>query len=372
MGGVISPMMTRVVKTLSYSTRSASYWPSPMRQQGIAVPVLTLALFIAAMGCRSSTKTGAPAPKASPTPAAQAQQSAQPPATPNQSVLVSPIQVTPPATFGADQLPQDGDVAFRVTGNAGQVLLVKLSEAEIDPYRGVASVRVQPPDASSPQLAGGGDYSNRLFTLPQTGAYQVLFSPEGYRQTIQFRLLAGNDPMVDPGINAKEISVDFGSFARKNELGLVPYSNPEGDEGDYWPSHLGVDKSRFEFRIMPVTGYESIFKQGQSMEHPEAALQRHGKDADVRELPYPYYKVGLNFSTRPQFVEGEGWRGLRWLASYGQDIGCWFDDSAYVLEGISNDGRFFILMRAAVSNPPLARRLAQQCKNRGRENTSQR
>lgn len=83
-------------------------------------------------GCRNSAKTAAPAPTASPTPAAQVKQPVPAPSQPAaqaDAAPASPIQVKPPASFSADQLPQ-GRVEFALAGSSGQFLLMKASEVE--------------------------------------------------------------------------------------------------------------------------------------------------------------------------------------------------------------------------------------------------
>src|SRR5262249_20893279 len=99
-----------------------------------------------------------------------------------------------------------------------------------------------------------------------------------------------------------------------------------------------------------------------AMENLEAALKPGAKIPPDIALPYPAYEdAGLDYSTRPQLLVGEGWRGLRRISVQAQDIVCPPGDLAYVFEGISDDGRFFILMRKWISNPQLERRLKGDC-----------
>lgn len=178
---------------------------------------------------------------------------------------------------------------------------------------------------------------------------------------------------VDPGIKPEEVSVKFGAFAQDDELAIAPFAIDEDGELFWysWPTHLAVDRQNFEFRVMTVAGNKAVFKKNERMTALEAALKTQGRHANVQQLPYPVYgDGGLNFWTKPKFFEGDGWRGLRWIASYGQDIGCKFDSSAYVFEGISNDGRLFVLMRAAVVTSKVTAPIVQDCQAAVNKNPS--
>lgn len=187
---------------------------------------------------------------------------------------------------------------------------------------------------------------------------------------MEFSLLAGDDPMITPGIKPEDISIDFGPLAQKKDLAPVFFGQWEGYEDEWWPSHWAVEK-KVEFRIMQVAGYKAVFaghdEKGdlEVMENLEAALKPGATiPADVA-LPYPAFgDVGLNFSTRPQLVQGDGWRGLRRISAFSQDDGCIFGPETflgYVFEGITDDGRFFILMRRGVSNRSVGVLLQKEC-----------
>jgi hypothetical protein len=174
--------------------------------------------------------------------------------------------------------------------------------------------------------------------------------------------------MVEPGIKPEEVSVDFGGLARKEELAVAPYAlNEDEDYWNSWPTHLAVEHRDFEFRVMTVAGNKNVFKKVERMTALEAALraQGQGKSADVKKLPYPVYRDGgLNLWTKLQFLEGDGWRGLHWIASLGDDISCTLEMGGrglgYYFEGISNDGRLFILIRAHVApSTALAQRFGE-------------
>ena len=151
-------------------------------------------------------------------------------------------------------------------------------------------------------------------------------------------------------------------------MAIAPLDINEESE-DYWeswPTHLAVVHDDFEFRIMRVAAYKKVFKESQRMTAIEAAIRTHGKGADVEKLPYPVYRGGgLNFWTQPEFVEGDGWRGLRWIGGYAQDSACGPDvggqELGYYFEGTSNDGQFFILLRSHISSAALAQLFGKDC-----------
>src|SRR5262249_25967665 len=118
-------MMTRVMTTLSSSTRSASRL-GPMSQRGFLWPAWTLALFTATIGCHNSNTPPRGGPAALPTPTAQVHEPAPTPSAQAEAVPAAPIQVKPPASFTHDQLPQSEPVHFTVAGSAGQFLHVKV------------------------------------------------------------------------------------------------------------------------------------------------------------------------------------------------------------------------------------------------------
>jgi hypothetical protein len=354
--------------------------------------ILALALLIAAIGCRNSAKSAPSAPAGSPTPSKQAQTAVPTPGVPKPAphtgsrpdlttlVPVKIFQVKPPASFSGDELPE-GPIEFTLAGSAGELLLMKTKEIPgADYYRGggnAYSVLVRRSNPGSPAIKaiqeGGTCTYNSLYAFPEAGTYRVLFAPlPGEKHSIDLAVLPSSDPLMDPSIKPEEVSIDFGGLAQREKLEVVPLSMAEGCLDDSWPSHLAVVNQRFEFRIMSIAGYKKLFPSDSGMALLEAALRAGGKETKTQELPYSVNgDAALNLWTRPQFVEWSGWSGLRWIGSYSQDYSCGFgpDSLTYVFQGISNDGRFFILMRAQVSNLKVGRQLDQECaeKSRGQD-----
>lgn len=335
-----------------------------MRRQWFTLSVYLLAFGVSLNGCKRGGETAGDsrvntpvALTASPTPQKvviiKPLKWKQPP--PLASMIpVQTIAVQPPASFGSDQLAKGKAVEFVLSGSAGQFLRVNMSER----FR----VSVQPPDGSEPLHSGGDSTGNWFYALPQTGTYRIKFAPVE-SPSIKFSFLASDDPMADPGIQPEQISIDFGAFAQGHKLMVAPYElNEDVDYPDSWPTHLAMVKDDFEFRIMTVEGYKRIFsKDHTEMDAFEEALAKNGGDLKTSDLPYSSFAdVGILMWTRRQWLTGPGWHGLRWIADFGQDYGCALNLS-YLFEGLSNDGRFFILLRAKTSNPDLEKSFSKQC-----------
>ncbi len=354
-----------------------------MTQRTFVVITLILALSAAANGCRNSTKSTQAKPPASGTPAAIVPTTVPTPtALQSEGAPLTDIKVAPPSSFSPQQLPRDGNVRFLVPANAGDFLLMKVNEV-VDPERPPRAVMTRPhtvpkanyaisiglpskePDAAKVVQEGGVCNDDSLYQLNQSGPYQVVFDTsegrqKGYQYAISFTLLAKNDPMVDPGIKPEQVSIDFDTFAKGKHLGAVPAVLAEGCLDESWPFHLAVSNERIQFRIMQVAGYNKVFPSNQGVGLLEAAIAA-GKTESVARLPYASSDADLHMWARQQILEGDGWRGLRWIGGYGQEVRCGPSELRYVFQGISNDGRFLILIRAAISHPAKQKRWASRC-----------
>jgi hypothetical protein len=182
---------------------------------------------------------------------------------------------------------------------------------------------------------------------------------------IDFTMLANDDPLVDPGIAPDQISIDLGPIGKGKQMKLQPFGQWSGcSEDDSQPTHWELQGGRVEFQIMQVAGYKKALEPDSSMSRLESTL-RLGKMAPVTELPYPSMPgIGLNLWGRQRFLEWDGWKGIGWVGAFGQDWVCSFageDVLAYVVQAISDDGRFFVMMRVWVSNSEAGSHLDQKC-----------
>ena len=273
-------------------------------------------------------------------------------------IPVKTVDLRLPAEFNENSIPLGQAVEFKLAGNAGQFLCINA----FDMYR----IAVQPPGGGPALKFGFGPEGIAYYVLPQTGTYRILYAP--VRQAdIKFSFLAADDPITNPGVKPEQFSVDFGATT-KQQLSVVPYTFDDGEDYlDSWPTHLGVVSDSFEFHIMTVAGYKKMFGEHQYMDNLTAVLRSGGtqltmhKSPSYYTIPYPVYKDGgMNMTARRQSLSGDGWRGVRWIGAFGQDIGC-TQDLAYFFEGISNDGKYFVLIRAAIANSGAEQRFAQDC-----------
>lgn len=167
----------------------------------------------------------------------------------------------------------------------------------------------------------------------------------------------------DPGIGLEQFSIDPTPFARKAQIAVVPPNSLE-EPGNYataWPTHLAVENEQFEFRIMTVAGYNKVLGKMGTMANLEAALKPDARAVNVMPMPYSVFRYGgINMAARQEFFQGDQWRGLRWIGGFGQDTAC-SPHLGYVFEGMSNDGKYFIMLRASVSHPAVQRRWNQEC-----------
>lgn len=339
--------------------------------------VFIAALFLSASGCKSSRETTSTTATPQPTPAITAAKPAQKapavakapkvweqPPDLESGVPVKTFQVEPPASFTSAQVPDNGIVEFRLTAKAGQVLHLRMHEDEWYPY-----LLVQGPGIGPRGVTPGGDSEgNRLYTLPETGTYTVVGQHAATQGTnenntvIQLALLNIDDPLIDPGIRPDQISLDAGDLAANAKWSLIPYSHFEGYADDPWPSHFALQGAHIDFRIMPIAGYKKVVSS-EDMERLEAALRANGKGADPKKFPYSgYHDAALEVPTRPRLLQGEGWRGLRWIGQYSQDYVCGFKYLTYVFEGISDDDKlFFMMQKTGVANPEVTAALDKAC-----------
>lgn len=282
---------------------------------------------------------------------------------PSSDTPTKKFQVTPPASFRADQLPAHGLIEFKVSGTVGQILLVQLSNTKLF----LKALR----EPGNARLASAGDSGNRLYMFPRTGVYRFLLDLGGDQSNVRFSFLTANNSMIDPKIAPGQISVNFGAFAPGGKLSVMPYQlNGEEDYLNSWPAHLAAEHDGFEFRIMSVSSYNAVFRDDHDdrMGSLGAALQADGAHAEPGKFPYPVYLGGfINTFAKVSFLKGKHWQGLRWIGGFGQDVSC-NPDLGYVSEGLSDDGRYFVLIRAKITN--LAKRKwAQDCAASGENGT---
>lgn len=242
---------------------------------------------------------------------------------------------------------------------AGQTLLVDLEDSD-----GV--VQVSQPGATSGPLpsvdfGAPGDWMN---VLPKAGAYEIAIrtaskKPYGLRIT----LLDPHDPRLDPGIAPDRVSLDLGPLGGKAKLALAPFQPVlNGDVDDGWPANLFVLHDRIEFRIMSLDGLKKRQANNAAwlaqLARLEAALRPGGKLVAPELLPPGYPDAELAFGARVEYIDEPAFRAIRYIGQFAQDVATPSNPLTYILFGITRDSKSFILMRAEISHPSLAKTAA--------------
>lgn len=326
---------------------------------------LFLILMAAATGCKSSQKadpsssqhsTEQPQAKSSSTPSPIAK-----PATPVPTSTPPPIETMVPAktyqlhllpaAFSGDQVPNQKASEFQIEAQAGQFLRVKSSEG----YRTFAQ---QVKQGAEPLRIGGlGCDDDYIYAMPQTGKYRILYAPWDGNSEIKFSWMDSSDPVIDPGIKREQFSVDLKPFAQKDQFTVQPIAGCDEEGSFAMPTHLGVDNKDFEFRIMSTAAYLKVRPQDKSLAVLEAVLENSSAKLTPDDFPYSRRNNWCGYTTtlRPERISGDGWHGVRWIGGFGGDEDYPSCGLGYVFNGISNDGRYLIVLMANLEHADLTR-----------------
>ena len=72
-------------------------------------------------------------------------------------------------------------------------------------------------------------------------------------------------------------------------------------------------------------------------------------------MPPGNVEAALRMGAREEIVENQSFRALRYVGYFAQDVTPPSNPMSYILQGISRDGRHFIMLRAQCSHPSLAK-----------------
>jgi hypothetical protein len=168
-----------------------------------------------------------------------------------------------------------------------------------------------------------------------------------------------HDPRLDPAISPARVFLDTTLWGVSNALSARPFYPPTFDGlEDNWPAHLAIITKDLQFRIMSVEGIKKALSEDDrwtaGLARLESALRPGGRSATPDLLPLAIYQhSGLCFWGKQEIVEGKTWREMRWVGWYSQDCagGPPSDPEPmnYILEAISRDGKFFILILADIA-----------------------
>lgn len=255
-----------------------------------------------------------------------------------------------PVFLSAAKLAQHVKSEFTLDGRAGQFLKVVVDE----------NAKYDAPFSLSAIAPGGSELKpvncgNELaYPLPQTGAYRITFDPSGVQHTLRLTLLRHDDPFMDVGLKPEQVSIDFDSLERRNQTKVLP---PCSGPDDYLPAHLILTGDRISIRIMQVAGYNEFFSRFSRLPHLLQALRPGFTGViDAKEMPEPnHHGAATVMTVNTKVLTGNGWRGWRWVEGSADLFRNYPGRLAYVFQGASNDGRFFVIMRADVSHSDVQR-----------------
>jgi hypothetical protein len=267
-----------------------------------------------------------------------------------------PVRITAGATFSITKhVPASSREVYTVAASAGQTLLVDLENGE-------GEVQVLGPAATTPlpsvDLGGKTDWMN---VLAKPGTYQIAVRTTSKKPyDLVITLMDAHDPRLDPGIKPDQVSLDLGAFGGKAKLTSQPFRpRLTGELDDGWPAHLSVQNEKIEFKIMSLEGLKKRMARDpewtKGLGRLEAALKPGAKTIPPEQLPPGNVEAALRLGAREEIVENQSFRALRYVGYFAQDVTPPSNPISYILQGISRDGRHFIMLRAQTSHPSLSK-----------------
>jgi hypothetical protein len=264
------------------------------------------------------------------------------------------FQVVTPAAFSADQVPANEISEFLVPGHAGELLRV---EVKLDQGRGPEPLLAARMAGDSAALkAADPDFcrDEQSYPLLQDGTVHVVYDPNGHKDSLRFTLVKKDDPMLSVGLTADQVSIHYGNIGERQDAKAGPYLH-SCEVGSSSPAYVVVQSHAGWLYIMQVQGYKNVFFDDPSMQVLISSLERKTPPQDANKLPFAGDDdAAIVMTARPEWMEGRGWKGWRWIEGSSQD-GDYPGDIGYTFEGVTNDGRFFLRMRGSLSHPELKR-----------------
>jgi len=274
-----------------------------------------------------------------------------------------PVQLTPGTTAirRLEHAPTDGRYAFSVAASRGQTLLIEWDPASMSQYDSDSKLRVFAPGEREPPFPEDAQ-GQWMHVLRQSGVYRVVLDlPAGKPYVLRMTLLDPRDPRLDPGLRPEKVWIDLAALGIHEKLSLQPFTPPPADltVDEPWPASLAIVRTgKIEVRIMSVEAIRNTFWRDDGSEWEkrlallERSLQPGVKPAAPFDLPMNRIdEAELDFAAVEKRVDGTWFRALRWVATFSTPPAVPRNPFTYVAEGISRDGRYFLLMRAAVTHP---------------------
>lgn len=272
------------------------------------------------------------------------------------------VKLLPGVTMTLKRNPAGLRESFAVTASAGQTLLVELNMANpVDAV--IRDDRIQVHGPGGAELKTGLEADTRyswMDTLPQSGTYRVTLLLAGKDPyVLRLSLMDPRDPRIDVGILGSQISIPLlakeMTWKREEFFPVVP------ELAEVGPDHLVASVGDVWVFVTSVEGLKKTWwiadEGARRVARLEAALKSGVVVGSPQELPGGANDhAELVFFTCKKVIEGPGLRAVRWVGTYDQTDSGPINPMAYAADGITRDGRYFVMIRGDVSHPAAPKR----------------
>jgi hypothetical protein len=135
---------------------------------------------------------------------------------------------------------------------------------------------------------------------------------------------------------------------------MQPFSpTPAALTDESWPASLVLSSGKIEMHIMSTEAIRNTYWRYDEAEWTkrlallESSLRPGARLGSPFDLPMTRIdESGLFFAAMEKRLDGGSFRSLRWVANFSPVALAPFNPLIYIAEGISRDGRYFLLVRA--------------------------
>jgi hypothetical protein len=268
------------------------------------------------------------------------------------------VKLTPGVTATLKRNPAGLRESFAVTGSAGQTLLVELNiggpsayiNGDLIQVSGPGNRIVEPGPAGAPELAWMG-------VLPQPGTYLVTVL-RGVKKPYVLRvtLMDPHDPRIDVGLRASQISLP--ALAKQIEWSHEIFRPVIPDLAEFGPDRWEALVGQMSVHVMTVEGFKKTWwfedEGARRVARLEAALKSGVVTGSPGELPGQATEhINLVFFAARKVIRGPGLQAVRWVDFYDWTASdsVPVDPIGFAADGITPDGRYFVMIRGLVSHP---------------------
>jgi hypothetical protein len=269
------------------------------------------------------------------------------------------VKLTPGVTTTLKRNPAGLRDTFAVTAGAGQTLLAELNLGEPDAGTDGDKIHVSGPGGIALESKLNADTSLVwMSVIPQPGTYRVTVLRTAKKPyVLRLTLMEPHDPRIDLGLRASQISLPALAkqieWKRENFWPVVP------ELADFGPDRLVAHVGNIEVCVMTVEGFQKTWwfeQEGpKRVARLQAALKSGAVTVSPQQLPgQATAHADLVFFAGRKVIFGPGLRAVRWVGAYDQTDSGPVNPLAYAADGITPDGRYFVMIRGLVSHPAVS------------------